>query len=377
MDEPIGLALQAGFDRQLVRVNRRSVRYLVVEATAPRADHTADQPTVPLNLGLVLDASGSMDECEDLPGGGTLSRLEAAKQASVGVVQHLGEHDRLSLVSFSDEALVHLAALPLNAEGRQTGAVTIAALRTRNNTNLHDGWLEGARQVALHMAGHSEYGHRLLLLTDGRANRGVMDPQVLAEVAGGLRVRGISTSVVGIGAGYSSREIEGIAEYGGGMLHHAQNPAEIVEVVLAELRNMRATCIENLEVSVDLGDGPGAGSGGDGGVVIEVVALAGQSQATGAGAVVGDLVHGATRRAVFRVLVPEGPAGQVLPFHIAARWQVAGSEQRQVLRVQTALTRASDEAVAPEPTDQARGLVAAQLWQAEVVRKALTFNRDG
>jgi len=377
VNERSPLALRAGFERQLVRINRRSVRYLVVEATAPEADHTADQPTTPLNLGLVLDASGSMDESEDLPGGGGLSRLEAAKRASVGVVQHLGERDCLSLVSFSDQAITHLAAVPLDAVGKQAAVDAIVALRTRNNTNLYEGWLEGAEQVALHMADHPELRHRLLLLTDGWANRGIMDPRVLAEVASGLRVRGISTSTVGIGADYSSEQIEGIAEHGGGMLHHAQNPSEIVEVVLAELRDMRATCIENLEVSVDLGDGPSTGSSGDGGVAIEVVALASQPQTTGACAIVGDLAYGATRRAVFRVLVPEGPTGQVLAFRITARWQVGGAEERRVLGVQAALSRANDEVVEAEPTDQARGMAAARLWQAEVVRRALSFNRDG
>lgn len=372
MNEPVQLTLRAGFDRQLVRIRHRSVRYLVVEATAPRIEERRETPPSPLNLGLIIDASGSMSGADLLTGGIQLSRLEAAKQAGAGVVQQLGERDCLSLVSFADEALTHLARLPLDAAGKREAVAAIAALETRGSTNLHEGWLAGAEQVALHLQTHPECRSRLLLLSDGHANQGVVDPGVLAEVASGLRVRGISTSTVGIGADYSSEQIEGIAEHGGGILHHAQNPGEIVEVVLAELRDMRATCIDNLEVSVGL-VGPGAGSS-EGGVTVEVVGLASRPQPSGACAVMGSLVGGATRRAVFRVFVPEGPAGQVLHFRIEANWKAAGSEERQTEELQAVLTRAGDKEVFPEITDQALGLEAARVWQAAVVRQAVLLN---
>jgi len=368
MNEPVQLTIRAGFDRQLVRIRRRSVRYLVVEATAPRIEDRRETPLAPLNLGLIIDASGSMSGTDTLPGGTQLSRLEAAKQASAGVVQQLGEAECLSLVSFADDALTHLARLPLDAPGKREAVAAIAALETRGCTNLHEGWLAGAEAVALHMEAHPGCRNRLLLLSDGHANHGVVDPGMLAEVASGLRVRGISTSTVGIGADYSSEQIEGIAEHGGGMLHHAQNPGEIVEVVLAELRDMRATCVDNLEVTVGPGDGSGEG------VSVEVVGLASRPQAGGACAVMGSLVGGATRRAVFRVFVPPRSAGEVLRFRVGASWQAAGVEERQATELTAVLTRTGDTAVFAEDTDQVLGLEAARVWQAAVVRQAILLN---
>ena len=82
--------------------------------------------------------------------------------------------------------------------------------------------MAGAEQVALHKEEHPEGIHRLLILTDGQANDGLVDPQELSEVAANLRMRGISTSAVGIGQDYSTHQIEPIADQGGGMLHHTQ-----------------------------------------------------------------------------------------------------------------------------------------------------------
>ena len=56
------LQLAAGFDRALIRRGGDSVRFLVVDVTAPtvEAEKTPAVSRAPLNLALVIDASGSM-----------------------------------------------------------------------------------------------------------------------------------------------------------------------------------------------------------------------------------------------------------------------------------------------------------------------------
>ncbi len=367
MNEPT-LQMNARFDRTLVRQHHASVRYLVVEATAPVVAAPDERDAPPLNLGVVIDASISM-EAHD--GGGhsglDLSRLEAAQQASEGIAQNLAARDMLSLVSFASDTVTHLPATALEPAGKRAARAAIGELSTRGCTNLHDGWMGGAEQVALHQEQHPEYLHRLLILTDGQANEGVVDPETLAGVAADLRRRGISTSAVGIGEDYSTEQIEPIAEHGGGMLHHTQQPADIIEVVLAELKDMRATVIDDLEITVDAMDRDGA-SGAEGGLGIEVVGLA----AGGRRAVLGSLVGNATRRAVFRVHVPAGVQGP-LRVQVAARWRAA--EGQQQVECSAELTPAHDEAVYTEVWDQDVCAEAARIWQAEIVRKALELNR--
>jgi Ca-activated chloride channel family protein len=365
------LQMKARFDRTLVRQQHTSVRYLVVEATAPPPEQK-DREQPPLNLGVVIDASGSMEGHDGAGVSGLdLSRLAAAQQASVGIVENLDARDTLSLVSFADEAICHLAAIGLDPQGKHVATATIGELSTRGMTNLHDGWLEGAEQVALQQTRHPEAIHRLLVLTDGCANQGVVDAEELAQVAAGLSARGISTSTVGIGVDYSTEQIEPMAEHGGGMLHHTERPSDIIEVVLAELKNMRATVIDDLEVEVEL-DGEGA-AGGEG-VRMELIGLVERSGARGCRAVLGSLVGNAARRAVFRVHVPAG-CQEPLHFRVEASW--LGVDGRESVPCEAVLTPAHDDAVYTEAWNQEVCAEAARVWQADIIRQALAFNRAG
>jgi Ca-activated chloride channel family protein len=366
------LQMKARFDRTLVRQQHTSVRYLVVEATAPSPPQNDARENPPLNLGVVVDASGSMDQHD---GGGLsdldLSRLGAAQQASEGIVQNLDARDTLSLVSFANEAICHVAAVGLDEDGKQTASTAIRELTTRGMTNLHDGWLEGAEQVALQQTRHPEGIHRLLVLTDGCANQGVVDAEELAQVAAGLSARGISTSTVGIGADYSTEQIEPMAEHGGGMLHHTERPSDIIEVVLAELKDMRATVIDDLEINVDTtgDDGPAGG-----GIGIEVIGLVERTSPRGTSAVLGSLVNNTTRRAIFRVQVPAG-CESPLSFRIEASWR--SGEERASVQCQAELTPTHDDAVYTEVWNQQVCTEAARIWQADIIRQALAFNRAG
>ena len=121
----------AGFDRNPLNVKRAAVCHLVVEVTAPKAEQTSPQNLRPLNLGLVIDASGSMQSGDAELGFSEefgRTRLDAAKTAGTGVVEQLEDTDTLSVVSFADETITHVAALPLGNGGRQSAVAGIGSL---------------------------------------------------------------------------------------------------------------------------------------------------------------------------------------------------------------------------------------------------------
>jgi Ca-activated chloride channel family protein len=90
--------------------------------------------TVPLNLAIVIDASGSM-------GGG---KLEAAKQATALLVERLGPRDTLTVVSFASEVLTHAGPALLDAGGKRAALEAISGLQPRDSTDLCGGWQRGA-----------------------------------------------------------------------------------------------------------------------------------------------------------------------------------------------------------------------------------------
>ena len=75
----LNFTLTTGVDRTLFWEGGDSVRYLVARLNAAKNDDASVTKRAPLNIALVIDASGSM-------GGG---KLAAAQMAAIGLVRSL------------------------------------------------------------------------------------------------------------------------------------------------------------------------------------------------------------------------------------------------------------------------------------------------
>ena len=361
----------ARLDRDPLNVSGGAVCHLVVEVTAPVSGR--ETPRTPLNLGLVVDASGSMDAGESELGFNEefgRTRLDAARSAGTKIVSQLEDTDTLSVVSFADEALTHVATLPLGNGGRHAAVAGLASLETRGCTDLNAGWLKGAEHVAGHMATHPEGRNRILLLSDGHANQGVIEPAVLADTAAGLRSRGIYTSTVGIGLDYATDQLEVLAEYGGGMIHHAERAQDIVGVILAELDDMRGAVLDDVEVGLTTGY-----NGSDGNVPapdITVVGLLSAQQDGFTTAHVGSLISGSTRRVVFRLVFPATGFSGPVPLTVSVAWRDTEGTERSTASCQVSL---GVDQHAKTSLEVKTGTIVAEAWLAMVARRAMELNR--
>src|SRR5205823_5116603 len=90
----------------------------------------------------------------------------------------------------------------------------IGAIETGGSTNLSGGWLAGCQQAAEQQ--REGQLDRVLLLTDGLANVGIVDPSELCRHAAELRRRGIVASTLGIGHDFNEELLEAMARNGGG-----------------------------------------------------------------------------------------------------------------------------------------------------------------
>lgn len=352
------LALEAAIDRKFIGERGGSTRYLVVTLTAPDSDREKAAARVAKNLALIIDASGSMS-------GG---KLEAAKAGAAGVVERLEPEDRLSLVSFATDVITHLSAVRVDDEGKPGALGIIDSLEPRDMTNLAGGWQAGAKAVGLAMSEGEPTRNHLVLLTDGMANRGVVEPSVLAQRATELLGRGITSSAVGIGEDYSSDQIEAIGTAGGGGFDHASVPSEIIEIVLGRLATIGEITAEAVRVRVKLPEGA---------VATCLSRFPTESEGNLIDVAVGGIPGGGTRQVVFRVMLPAGKAGQELPFHVTATWRKPGDIETLAAQIRELVVRFARQAkVDAQPRNAEASLSAAKAWYADVLHRTLELNRE-
>ncbi len=206
------------FDRTLINPKGRSVRYLEVSMKAPTPPRDSQPERTPLDLALVIDRSGSMSGAP----------LAAARDAARGVAAGLRPEDTLSVVVFDDSVDVLFEGLPMDQAGKDRADAMLSGVHSGGMTCLSGGWLRGAETVARLREGGGGRRNQVILLSDGHANEGILDPGELAHHAAELRKRGIYTSCVGIGDGYSPEQLAVLSEHGGGS-GQAHTPAGHLE----------------------------------------------------------------------------------------------------------------------------------------------------
>jgi len=345
-------------DNRILSTSDTSERYMLLEVESP-AIQIEREDRLPLNLAIVLDASGSM-------GGG---RLRAAKVAVHQLIDALDENDTLSLISFAEGVIAHALPVRLETDGRRTLHLAVDQVRTRGSTNLFAGWYNGARVAAEAMEREGRMRNRVLLLSDGMANRGVRSLRVIKEHAEAVCLRGLLTSTIGIGAGYSPRYLQALALAGGGSMHDTDTGEDLIDVLLGELDDARQAVAENAEIQVVLPTG-----------VEATVLSTGDEHAVGGTLRIrlGTLFERSVRRVAVRLCTPVGQRGETLKLSARLLWNEPGCAQQQHASevVSETLSYATESALPPEITDLNVASVVARLWNAWAIRSATTLNEQ-
>ena len=196
---------------------------VLVRITPPQIESGAlNRP--PLNLGLVLDRSGSMQG----------RKIEEARQAAAYCIDQLLHNDRISTVIFDDQIDILIPSQV--AEQKDRLKRLINSIQTGGSTALHEAWVRGGLQVSEHL--NNDAINRVLLITDGQANVGETRLDSIVEQARQLAARGVSTSTIGIGQDFNEDLLMPMAEAGQGNSWHVEEPQDMVKIFETELRGL-------------------------------------------------------------------------------------------------------------------------------------------
>ena len=226
------------FEHHLVKANTTTPIGLMIECTAPAAPIVASA-TVRASQGVVfvIDRSGSMGS----------GRLELVKQTILELLSRLNRNDFLSVVSFDDTLLVEVEMKRVSDHNMADVRRRISDMRPGGSTNLEMGYRKGIEQASL--AGVET---KIVLLSDGQANAGVVDPALLGQLAARVTEHMITTSTIGIGTGYDERILDALAVASTGNHFAAIELGEAVDGLTAEFDDLLNKTVTNIKVTVEL-----------------------------------------------------------------------------------------------------------------------------
>ncbi len=211
---------------------------LALRSTAGRA---AERPH--LSVHLVLDVSGSM-------AGESITR---ARDAARTLVDRLAPTDDFSLVTFSNEADVKVPDGPVGAR-REAIKKIIGEVHEGGGTNIGRG-LELGYTQAVAKTIPEDAVRVVLLLSDGRANVGLVAQEKLSKLALDAFQKGIQTSSFGLGQDYDGALMSSIAEDGAGGYYYLRDAEQISPALSTEIDKRLDPVATAVEVRVRLKKG--------------------------------------------------------------------------------------------------------------------------
>jgi Mg-chelatase subunit ChlD len=213
--------------------NRDLLRLSLKTAAAGR------QAGRPLNIVLLLDNSGSMERAD---------RVRIIREALRVLATQLQPQDKLSVITFARTARL----VADGASGSEAEAIALAAseITPQGGTNL-----EGAMDLAYQTAAKHYLANginRVVLLTDGAANLGDVEPESLKQKVEAQRQQGIALDCFGIGwEGFNDDLLEVLSRNGDGRYGFINSPEAAATDFAGQLAGALKVAASDVKVQVE------------------------------------------------------------------------------------------------------------------------------
>ncbi len=228
---PIGFAWDRA--RYAFGHNQDLLRFSIKTAALGR------EPGRPYNLVILLDNSGSMERAD---------RVGIIHEILSALASKLRAQDRVSVVSFARTARLWVDALP----GSQAGELIkkTAELTREGGTNLEEALRLGYETALRHFMPHGV--NRVILLTDGAANLGEVEPEGLERQVESHRKRGVALDCFGIGwEGYNDQLLEQLSRHGDGRYGFVNSAEEASTSFVNQLAGALHVAAADVKVQVE------------------------------------------------------------------------------------------------------------------------------
>lgn len=205
----------------------------------------AQQRTLPLNLAIALDTSGSMEG----------DKLDQAKTACRSILAQLRDQDTLSLASFNDRVLTQIDTCRGSDRDRAAGSINSLQAGGTTRVDLALEWLQ--QRLQPDPSSSPPPARVALLITDGHPtnNQGriLEDTAPLIQQAQTLAESGILLCAVGLGnaANFNTEFLVNLSDTGSGEFLYADTPDRLTPQLSDRLAACQSFVLESLTLRLE------------------------------------------------------------------------------------------------------------------------------
>jgi len=220
-----------------------------------------------LNLAIVLDNSGSMNEnysryyydnygknvdAYQDEGIDRKNKLRSAQECILAILDQLNDDDRFAIITFNSTAHLEKPMGYVDNADMRNVKNHVLDIDAGGSTNLDAGIQMATRQFNnLYESDNYEYENRIMVLTDAQPNTGdINSSNLYNDLRRNAQAR-IYTTFIGIGVDFNSSLIEEISKTRGANYYSVHSPREFRERVEEQFDYMVTPLIFNLELSFE------------------------------------------------------------------------------------------------------------------------------
>ncbi len=219
----------------VLRTDEKSLIHMLVSITTPPV--AEDQNRLPIALVIVIDKSKSMHG----------EKLQSVIEASSAMVNWLTRKDYVGIVAYDTNVELIQPLIPLT--DKFSVIKKIQSIQAGSSTNLSGGWLQALRMLR---EVQEKAIKRVILLTDGMANAGIVNPAELKKIGKEHFSIGITTTTMGVGKDFSETLLKDIASYSGGSFYFIEGPEQSSEIFFKEFGNIATLIGQGMEIKLFL-----------------------------------------------------------------------------------------------------------------------------